>query len=488
MRKIKQRIIVLCMVSMVITCFTTISNAASTSSEQKFRELYLHLLESGDNSVQDISDLELPYMICYNIMEEVKWNEGFVPYQCYKEYNLIKVDKMETKEDIPYLMQFHLSQDDSEFEQRYAKVKQMIAKVQENLDEKMTDLDKLLWFHEYVVEQIYYKDTDATAEHLGGATLAQGYGVCEVYANALTLFLKAENIPCEIIAGGSHEWVAVKIDGQWYHVDPTWDDTIAGSVGTHYFLMRNDDEFLNTLTKKHEKWVTSSTFATETTKVASTATDYTDWYVHKVWNRMYYYNGYWYYVMDHAVRKNNIQGTKESVICEGKNLKLNGMENGVLTITCDGQEKQIDLKEESVPTATPFVEVLPTETPVVTDKVEITATPAVTPKPETKDVVNGAEKPEKPVIQSITNKKGKKIKIVLKKKVSNVKGYEVVYSTNKNFKKSVKKAAFTGRSKTISKLSKNKKYYIKVRAYKKDAKGEKIYGSYSKVWKIKITK
>ena len=164
------------------------------------------------------------------------------------------------------------------------------------------------------------------------------------------------------------------------------------------------------------------------------------------------------------------------------------MENGVLTITCDGQEKQIDLKEESVPTATPFVEVLPTETPVVTDKVEITATPAVTPKPETKDVVNGAEKPEKPVIQSITNKKGKKIKIVLKKKVSNVKGYEVVYSTNKNFKKSVKKAAFTGRSKTISKLSKNKKYYIKVRAYKKDAKGEKIYGSYSKVWKIKITK
>lgn len=419
------------------------SSASSDSPEQKFRKLYLHLLESGDNSVQDISDLELPYMTCYNIMEDVKRNEGFVPYQCYQEYNLIEVDKMEMRDDTPYLMQFHLSQNDSGFKQRYASVKQMIAEAQKNLDDKMTDLDKLLWFHEYVVEKIYYKDAGTTAEHLGGASLAQGYGVCEGYAKALALFLKSENIPCEIISGGSHEWLGVKIDNQWYHVDPTWDDTVAGSVGTHYFLMRNDNEFLNTLTRKHKQWVTNGTFVENTTKVSSTATDYMEWYVHKVWNRMYYYDGYWYYIMDNAVRKNNIQGNKESVVYEGKNLNIVGIENGVLIVNSAGEEKRFELKEV---------------------------------------------KPDKPQIQSISNKKGKKIKIVLKKKVAGAKGYEVTYSTNKKFNKPVKKITFTGKSKTISKLQKKKTYYLKVRAYKKNTSGKKIYSSYSSVRKIKITK
>ena len=56
------------------------------------------------------------------------------------------------------------------------------------------------------------------------------------------------------------------------------------------------------------------------------------------------------------------------------------------------------------------------------------------------------------------------------------------------FKKSVKKVYFKGTSKTISKLRKNKTYYIKVRAYKKNASGKKVYSKYSKVKKIKIKK
>jgi len=38
---------------------------------------------------------------------------------------------------------------------------------------------------------------------------------------------------------------------------------------------------------------------------------------------------------------------------------------------------------------------------------------------------------------------------------------------------------------TIKKLSAKKNYYVKVRAFKKVA-GEKIYGSYSKVKKVKV--
>ena len=55
-------------------------------------------------------------------------------------------------------------------------------------------------------------------------------------------------------------------------------------------------------------------------------------------------------------------------------------------------------------------------------------------------------------------------------------------------KEAVKKVTVTGTSKTLSKLSKGKNYYVKVRAYKKDSTGAKVYGSFSSVKKVKISK
>lgn len=68
--------------------------------------------------------------------------------------------------------------------------------------------------------------------------------------------------------------------------------------------------------------------------------------------------------------------------------------------------------------------------------------------------------------------------------------YELSYSTNKNFKKEAthvvdleKKTSYK-----ITNMPKGKTYYFKVRAYKTDTKGEKIYSDASAVTKIKITK
>ena len=273
---------------MVVTGVPGICYASEEKSpEQKFRELYYHLLETGDNSVQDISDLNLPYMTCYRIMYDVRRKEGYVPFQSYKEYNFIAIDELDNRgtSNMSYLMKFHLKLEDEGFQERYRKVKEIIAKEREQLDEKMTDLDKLLWFHEYVVENLYYKNTGNMSEALGGSSLVQGYAICAGYERALMLFLKAENIPCEEIGGGTHGWLAVQIDGKWYHVDPTWDDTSSSQYGTHYFLMRNDDEFENTLERKHDSWSFSDYPQQEPPKITIDSTDYTDWYVHKVWNR-----------------------------------------------------------------------------------------------------------------------------------------------------------------------------------------------------------
>lgn len=66
-------------------------------------------------------------------------------------------------------------------------------------------------------------------------------------------------------------------------------------------------------------------------------------------------------------------------------------------------------------------------------------------------------------------------------------GYRITYSSSKKFtKKNTKSVTTTKLNKTINKLKKNKTYYVKVQAYKKDSTGKNIYGEYSAVAKIKI--
>lgn len=85
-----------------------------------------------------------------------------------------------------------------------------------------------------------------------------------------------------------------------------------------------------------------------------------------------------------------------------------------------------------------------------------------------------------------TSTLAKKMKVSWKKDTS-VTGYQIQYSTNKNFKSAktitVKKAKTT--SATISKLKSKKKYYVRVRAYKTVSKTT-FYGSWSSAKNVKV--
>lgn len=92
-------------------------------------------------------------------------------------------------------------------------------------------------------------------------------------------------------------------------------------------------------------------------------------------------------------------------------------------------------------------------------------------------------------ISKLSNVKGKKAQVTYKK-VSGAKGYEIQYSTSKSFKSGVKvkKAGAKTTKVTITKLKKNKKYYVRVRAYKYDEDGNKVYGAWSNAKNVKIKK
>lgn len=93
--------------------------------------------------------------------------------------------------------------------------------------------------------------------------------------------------------------------------------------------------------------------------------------------------------------------------------------------------------------------------------------------------------PAKPTLK---NKKKRQMTITIKK-VAGAAGYQVTYSTDKKFKKKVTKTKpITKNTLTLKNLKKGKTYYVKVKAYKKDSKGSKVYSKFSKVAKLKIKK
>ena len=111
----------------------------------------------------------------------------------------------------------------------------------------------------------------------------------------------------------------------------------------------------------------------------------------------------------------------------------------------------------------------PTNPPQPTDPTQKTEPPTNTVKPDVKLA--------KPTKLKLSAKK-KKLNVTWKK-VKQAAGYQVKAATNKKFTKSKKTVNVKKNKANLKGLKPNKKYYIKVRAYK-TIDGEKYYGSWSK--------
>lgn len=102
-----------------------------------------------------------------------------------------------------------------------------------------------------------------------------------------------------------------------------------------------------------------------------------------------------------------------------------------------------------------------------------------THKTTAKIVVNASK------INSVKNYKGKKAKVTVKKATSVI-GYQIQYGTKKNFK-GAKHVNTRKTSKYLTKLAKNKKYYVRVRTYK-TVDGKLYFSSWSGAKTVTIKK
>lgn len=69
-----------------------------------------------------------------------------------------------------------------------------------------------------------YRRTDETPWSIVGALL-NGSPVCEGYAKAMKILCDRAQIPCVCVGSASHMWNEIQIDGRWYVLDSTWNDS-----------------------------------------------------------------------------------------------------------------------------------------------------------------------------------------------------------------------------------------------------------------------
>jgi transglutaminase/protease-like cytokinesis protein 3 len=125
----------------------------------------------------------------------------------------------------------------------------------------MPERQRIKAVHDYMVMNYKY-DVNFGSGLYGEATYAfyglleNKTGVCQAYADLFYLFMLYEDIYCEIVYGWAdggtgeydeHAWNVVYVDGDYYHIDVTFDDPVpdgVSSISYDYFL-KSDEEMLN---------------------------------------------------------------------------------------------------------------------------------------------------------------------------------------------------------------------------------------------------
>ena len=136
-------------------------------------------------------------------------------------------------------------------------------RVNELLRPQMSELDKLQAIHDYLVNHASYEETGGnTVAHL----LRKGSGSCEAYSATLSLMLEIAGLSVRVVtgeAGGPHAWNLVRLGGEWYHVDATWNDPIVGGgsreVLSHAYFCLSDAEMADTHSWNRASYPVSST-------------------------------------------------------------------------------------------------------------------------------------------------------------------------------------------------------------------------------------
>lgn len=120
-----------------------------------------------------------------------------------------------------------------ECRQRIAELNNTVENIITNIPSGLKEYHLEKYVHNTVIDNCTYAEgvktsADGWEEFTTYGALVNGSAVCEGYAHAMCLLLNKVGLNCYYVNGygesSAHMWNTVEIDGNWYHLDATWDD------------------------------------------------------------------------------------------------------------------------------------------------------------------------------------------------------------------------------------------------------------------------
>lgn len=151
-------------------------------------------------------------------------------------------------------------------DEKYSSVNSIVKSAVSQCDKETdgTDYEKALWLHDWLLEQLEYDNSLKWSS--SESALTRGLGTCQAYESAYSKLLSVagiENSETRDTYDG-HTWNAVKLDGKWYQVDCTWDDTDDNwyEFDQRHLYFALTDELMAIAHNGHNKIYTASDYDT----------------------------------------------------------------------------------------------------------------------------------------------------------------------------------------------------------------------------------
>lgn len=122
-----------------------------------------------------------------------------------------------------------------------------VNRVLSGIKPNMSQYDIVKYFHDYICENIVYDDKAENCNNIYGAFVGKR-ALCQGMAKAFSYLCGKVGIETLTITGDAdgiaHMWNMVKIGGEWYHIDPTYDNAESPTYGQYvrydYFCLDDD--------------------------------------------------------------------------------------------------------------------------------------------------------------------------------------------------------------------------------------------------------
>lgn len=115
------------------------------------------------------------------------------------------------------------------------------------------DLQKELEIIKWLAGNCEYKSSKNTWTYSTAySCIVNGEAQCAGYADAFLQTAKACGLEARYVYNTTHAWNLVKLDGEWYHVDVTWEDSSANSLLKDKYINRTDEQIKQI--RSHKTW------------------------------------------------------------------------------------------------------------------------------------------------------------------------------------------------------------------------------------------